>query len=123
MITPYSALPVLYLLGKFEVQFAIGESKLRTLSACIQMLEHLRRAQHSPPHTWSREKGGVFTQLGVGVGIKIWICTQSSYPDYKLSDLPKGVGEGLISGFAHKKRRGDRENAVLIFEMKIRNKG
>ena len=33
-------------------------------------------------------------------GINIWICTHSSYPDFKLSDLPKGVGEGLISGFA-----------------------
>ena len=40
---------------------------------------------------------------GVGEGrngINIWICTPSSYPDYKLSDSPKGVGEGLISGFA-----------------------
>jgi hypothetical protein len=38
--------------------------------------------------------------MGYRGGINIWIRTHSSYPDYKLSDLPKGVGEGLISGFA-----------------------
>jgi hypothetical protein len=36
---------------------------------------------------------------GVGEGLISGFadCTHSSYPDFKLSRLPKGVGEGLIS--------------------------
>ena len=45
----------------------IGESKLRTLSACIQMLEQLRRPAQPGA-------GGVVIEFG-------WVCYQDTYPD------------------------------------------
>ena len=54
------------------------------------------RASHMAPAASDDQTR--FTQGGRG-GIYIWICTLSSYPDFKLSDLPKGAGEGFSSGF------------------------
>ena len=45
-------------------------------------------------HSWSQ---GTVLPKGAGRrgGIYIWICTLSSYPDFKLSYLPKGAGGGI----------------------------
>ena len=56
------------------------------------------RASHMAPAASDDQTR--FTQAPRGQGgIYIWICTLSSYPDFKLSDLPKGAGEGFSSGF------------------------
>ena len=56
------------------------------------------RASHMAPPASRIRRSNPFYPRGQG-GIYIWICTLSSYPDFKLSDLPKGAGEGFSSGF------------------------